>query len=295
MDILTYYLTDALIIEFRPEKSEKLVGLIVGRRRNFQINSEVFEILEVNFLCLIKPLRNLHLAPLLISVLTKTCVERFNISIATYTISTKIQSPSIGSKQMYHRPLRIRRLTDAGFFPAYYPQFERQYATFKKLSNFELRYYNGNGGHDMGLCKFVSDYSKSAYSISDIKSEAEITQIFANKLFHNFVFYERGMLKSYVCLYRLDTYNKTKATAFKNGYLFIACIAAEDVVVILNSVAEYCYKKDIFDVLTLSDIFAGYDYDSDLQYMRGTGSLSYYIFNMAAPVIENHKNGIVAI
>jgi hypothetical protein len=93
----------------------------------------------------------------------------------------------------------------------------------------------------------------------------------------------------------LDTYNKTKATAFKNGYLFIACIAAEDVVVILNSVAEYCYKKDIFDVLTLSDIFAGYDYDSDLQYMRGTGSLSYYLFNMTAPVIENHKNGIVAI
>jgi hypothetical protein len=288
--LFSYYLADAIVIEFRPEKNDKLVGLIVGRRRLLNVASVEMGFLEVNFLCLIKPLRNLHLAPLMIAILTRECVNRYNISVATYTISAKIASKPFGKKQAFHRPLKLNRLVETGFFPDYYPQFEKC-CKFNNKSVSVVRYFNGSTDYPEGLYDMVSKFNKKSYAIFDAKSEDELRAIFLNSAFHNFVFYTGDRVASYVCLYRLDTYNKIKMQAYKNGYVYISCVES-DKRGIMDSVAEYCYKNDIFDVLTMTDDGSNAD---TLKFIEGTGYTNFYLFNMSVPPIENSKNGLVTI
>ena len=101
-------------------------------------------------------------------------------------------------------------------------------------------------------------------------------------LFNFFRFHYHILYNNFIVKFCILKYNAKIFFICKNNNLFI------------KFVSSY-YKNDIFDVLTLSDIFKGYDYDKDLQYMKGTGVLSYYLFNMTASAVENHKNGLVAI
>jgi hypothetical protein len=289
-ELFGYYLADAIVIEFRPEKNDKLVGLIVGRRRLLNVASVEMGFLEVNFLCLIKPLRNLHLAPLMIAILTRECVNRYSISVATYTISAKIASKPFGKKQAFHRPLKLRRLVETGFFPDYYPQFEKC-CKFNNKSSAKMGYFNGSTEIPDGLYSLLTEFNKKTYAIFDAKSEDEMRAIFQNSAFHNFVFYDGDRVVNYVCLYRLDTYNKIKMQAYKNGYFYISCIGS-DKRGVMDSVAEYCYKNDIFDVLTMTDDGSNSD---TLKFIHGTGYTNFYLFNMSVPPIENSTNGLVTI
>jgi len=288
--LFSYYLADAIVIEFRPEKNDKLVGLIVGRRRLLNVASVETGFLEVNFLCLIKPLRNLHLAPLMIAILTRECVNRYNISVATYTISAPIASKPFGKKQAFHRPLKLQRLVDTGFFPDYYSQFEKC-CKFNNKSSCVMRYFNGSTEMPDGLYSVLTEFNKKTYAIFDAKSEDELRAIFVNSAFHNFVFYESDRIVNYICLYRLDTYNKIKMQAYKNGYVYISCVSS-DKRGVNDSVAEYCYKNDIFDVLTMTDDGSN---SATLKFIDGTGFTNFYLFNMSVPPIENSKNGLVTI
>jgi hypothetical protein len=141
-----------------------------GKKKRIQIEQTEFSMIDVNFLCLKKKLRNLNLAPYMIAVLTKESVERLNISLAYYTISARINSPCFGKKQMYHRPISISHLVKSGFLKVSIPNFERIYNTFS--DTLEPLYLNGiipNKELLENLDEFISAYNKKTYSIYDNK------------------------------------------------------------------------------------------------------------------------------
>ena len=63
---------------------------------------------------------------------------------------------------------------------------------------------------------------------------------------------------------------------------------------ILDSIASYCSKHNILDVITFGDIFKVLDY-KQLGCVNGTGILRYYMFNQSLPQIENTRNGLMTI
>jgi len=116
--ILKYYMENALTICFYSTSKinpDKIVGVIIGKKDSIMIGKKLLDTVEVNFLSLHKKIRNLNLAPLLISILTREVIKKYSICTAHYTISHEIKSKSFCLKYQYHRMLNIDKLFNCKF------------------------------------------------------------------------------------------------------------------------------------------------------------------------------------
>lgn len=294
--LLEYFLKDSLLIHFHAKgKTDKIVGVIIGKKRQLHLFNRTENVIDVNFLCLIKNLRNLHLAPYLIGVLTKETVLRLNISLACYTIGANIKSPCFGTKQMYHRPVHLANLRRAGFLPKERsPHIDNQYGPQK--DTYPLSYFNNNThGLDINtLNKIVVEHYKQTYTVFDYKS---LEEIFSNPYFHTFIFGSLSNPSDILTFYRIDILDPQNKGKYKNGYLYLNVVKSSDTAHIkklYDSAAKYCSENNILDVFTLTDIYMNLDY-LKLNFTKGTGTLNYYMFNMDIPKIANHQNGLITI
>ena len=292
-ELIKYFLKNSILILFTPKgQTDKYVGLVVGKRKTVYIENAPYIMIDVNFLCLVKKLRKLNLAPYLIAVLTKFSVEKLNISLAYYTISARINSPCFGKKQMYHRPVNIAHLANSGFFKVSVPNYERIYNNFSNTKTAKYLHNIDLPSKDLveNIETLLLNYNIKTYKVYENLS---VTDILTNKAFHSFAFYENNKLTDFVTLFRLDSQMK-QDTTYKNGYLFITAIQYNTLDTIIDSVAKICKEDNIVDVLTLSDIFPKEIY-SKIKFTPGTGILNYYIFNMDMITVENSNNGLVTI
>ena len=107
--LFDYFINNALIIV--AFKDNMIIGVICGKLQNLIYkNDNPIAIPEIDFLCLHKKLRNIYLAPFLISAITKEVIESFDISCAYYTIANPINAKSFTTKKMYHRCININNL-----------------------------------------------------------------------------------------------------------------------------------------------------------------------------------------
>jgi len=294
--LLEYYLKDGLLIHFHAKgKTDKIVGSIIGKKRQLHLFNKTEQVIDVNFLCLIKNLRNLHLAPYLIGVLTKETVLRLNISLACYTIGADIKSPRFGSKSMYHRPVHLTNLMKEGFMPKPPPSnLERQFGPQK--DTYPVTYLNNtrNGLDIDKLNSIVVNYFLKTYDIFDYKS---LEEIFSNPYFHTFIFGDPSNPSDILTFYRIDILDPKTGGKYKNGYLYLNMVKSDEpshIKKLFDSAAKYCSTNDVLDMFTLTDIFKNMDYNK-IHFVNGTGALNYYMFNMTIPKIDNHKNGLITI
>jgi hypothetical protein len=213
-----------------------------------------------------------------------------------YTIGRgdTIKSPSFSKKTMYHRPLRQEILVETGFFNESVPDFKERYNTFSGLK--EVVYINGKGGGDytFDVYEKLLNYCQKSYSVFDIKSLEEIESIFKNKAFHNFLFFKDGEISDYLCFFQINS-SSTNSKYYRNACLYSCFFTGTgNLVEIFNSISNYCYKYDILDLITVVDIFPQ-SYYKKLNFIEGTGSLYYYMFNMNMVPVENSRNALVTI
>ena len=109
--------------------------------------------------------------------------------------------------------------------------------------------------------------------------------IFKNPYFHNFLFYENNILTDFICIYRLDTQNKTVQRAYKNGFIYLLFFDKYNmdyINTIMDSISAFVYDKnnEIFDIISVSDIFPSKiieDYKR-INFLKSTMPLNYYFF-----------------
>ena len=268
--LLAHYLKNAMLIYFHSRG--KLVGMIVGKRKNVYIHNKIHNITEVNFLCLNPKLRSLHLAPYIIGVHQRENILRFKTAMAYYTISGPIKSPPFGTKKIFYRPIK-------------------QYTDIKPL-----KYISGISDISFAeqLEQKLLKYSTETYSIFDHKTTDEIVSILETPAFHNFAFYKDNALTDFICINSVITANDN-GTSYKNGYIYMVILSNNStkyISSILDSVSSYCLKNDIISLLGASHIFSDM---SQLGFTATDNSTSYYIYNMNMHPIENTKNGIIMI
>jgi hypothetical protein len=324
-DTLDFFLNEnnVLVIEFYPKSNPKQIGLIIGKKENIVINNNSFNSLEVNFLCLNEKLRNLHVSSLMINILTKECVERFDIGTAYYTIGKPIKSPSFCTKKMFHRPINISNLIETEFLDSDNENFYRKtYNSFKSKSlfskfksqvfyNTKITYISKSKNQDRSTSELngivndiyngLDSYQKSNYKIYENISKDIIRNLLENDSFHHFLFYSiTGKLENYFCFMELDTLNTNNQKIFKNGVLYkmFSSDTTDNYalkpysVILMEEISKYVYEKKLFDVITVHDIFKN---QASFNYLNGTGILKYYMFNMTIPKIEHYENGLVTI
>ncbi|NBV77666.1 hypothetical protein EBR66_05900 [bacterium] len=283
-ELLQYFLQDSIIIRFFKKPADTL-GIIVGKKKRLQIYATPIETIEVNFLSLHPKLRSLHLAPYMIQTLTRETILRLSIHTAFYTVGTRIQSPMFGTKVFYHRPICIETLAAAGFFSKDISRFKKQFNTFS--ATIEPRYIHGSDPEYAGqLAEGLKRYSEKTYSIFNIYTREEINAMFSCPVFHTFVFED-----DCVILYCIQN-KSVNGYAYTNAVIYVSMIDTTRTKRILDSIAQYCLRHHIADIITFSDIFAQ---KHALNCVEGTGVLHYYAFNMNMHPIENSRNALVTL
>jgi hypothetical protein len=315
-DLFDYFFTESIVITFYPVGKENsyqnIIGIIIGKKKKLYLKEEdsykEYNCIEVNFLCLIEKLRNLHVSSIMINILTKKCIELFNINIAYYTIGHDIKSPSFSTKYMYHIPINTELLYDLEFIPKEdKDQFNQ--VNLGKDNEYELIYINGgktskNQYEIQDICINIYDsvlnYSKHNYDIFDHISLDNIRHIMKNMSFHNFLFVSNTKttqisVKNYFCFFNLDSLEKNTNKTLTNGYLFIMFLdnsTRNSHSRCLQMIIDYCYKNQIFDMITLTNILTHFD---GIKYIEGAGLLKYYMFNMEINKYDESRNGLVTI
>ncbi|VDK74789.1 unnamed protein product, partial [Dibothriocephalus latus] len=100
-------------VSVRVEKNSKLVGFIAGMPSDMDVHGTVKKMVEINFLCVHKRLRDKRMAPVLIREITRR-VNLQGIFQAVYTSGTILPRP-VATCRYWHRPLNPRKLLEVGF------------------------------------------------------------------------------------------------------------------------------------------------------------------------------------
>lgn len=339
--LLDYFINpDSLCIVFYPLghlKSttetncfDKMIGLIIAKKHTLSIRESQkpdsnlsfknYETIDVDFLCLVKQLRNLHISSYMINVVTKECLIQYDkqVSCAIYTINKQLRVKNFSKKTFYHRPLQIDRLILSNMLNISYndpSRYQESYKIYKKIYNtfnyhknffidFNLEYYN-QIQVDEQLLNFIHDklsnYNKTNYYIFESKSKDDITKILQNPTFHKFIIRMNGTneIVDFICMYNLNTLNKTTNTFIECGHLYSMFLHNNSNTYfynVLEVISEYCYTNKLFDELIITNIL---DIPSDkyktYKLLKGSGELFYYIYNVDIPIIQSYQNGLVTI
>jgi hypothetical protein len=173
-------------------------------------------------------------------------------------------------------------------------------------NNFKINFINGNETTDPSLIKILYEkyieYSNKTYYIYQNISFEEFNETFFNKSFYHFIIYnesDSSQILSYICMFRIDVLNSKNNLKYRNGYLYYMFFEENTNHELLNKqnylefTHEYIYNNNIFDVISFTDIF-DIDYNI-IKCVPGSGTLSYYLFNMKLGTIKNSKNGLITI
>ena len=324
-NLLDYFINpDSLCIVFysKERKYNKMIGLIVAKKHNLVIRDDVLEFktyncIDIDFLCLIKQLRNLHVSSYMINVVTKECMLQYDkqVPCAVYTVNKRLKVDNFCKKTYYHRPLQIENLlltdmldvndNDNLNFEQTTKLLKKLYNTFSYnkdfFKNYNLEYYTTSNNLDHNLIHDnLLNYNKVNHDIYEYKSRSDIEKMLSNPVFHKFIIKNKtGDIVDFVCLYNLDTYNIKTKTSSRNGHFYSMFLHDNSSIYmscVLEIISEYCYKNNFFDLLTIMNVLNVKPEEYKFyKLLRGSASLYYYVYNIEIPFIQSHKNGLVTI
>lgn len=322
-DLLDYYITsNTMCILFYPKgkiSKQTIIGFVCGRPQTICIKDsntpnsfKQYNSIDVNFLCLVQKLRNLHVSSYIINIITRECLINYNqtINCAAYTVSKSLRVKHFSKKKYYHRPINVDNLIQSNLIIqekelsilkkiwesfSYKPNFLKNYTfTLFQSENFDIDSIVDQ------LYYLINYNNKLNYDIYDQKTKSDIKNILTNKSFYNFLIIDKttNQIQDFISLYNLVTKNLITNSHSRNGYLYILTTKENDDYksCIIEYISEYCYNHDLFDMITIMDIMEqGVDKYKRLKLLNGTGELYYYLYNINLYDIEPFKNGLITI
>lgn len=327
--LFNYYITpNTLCILFYPHNkkpqnitTQNMVGFICGHPQTVYIKEnnmfKHYKTIDVNYLCLIEPLRNLHVSSYIINILTKQCILKFNnINCAIYTIGNQpIKSQSFSNKTFYHRPINVDNLINSKllnldkdisvlkhFFQTF--DFDNNFLKDHQFVYLTNDYLNRNQETLINIVDEIHDkllnINKLNYDIFDYKSKTDIKNILLNNSFYNFLIINKktNEIKDYICLYNLVTKNITNNILSRNGYFYIFMTSENDEYKfnIIEYISKFSFENDLFDIITIMDIMEhGYLKEKHFKILNTSTKLYYYMYNLRLQEIKPFKNGLITI
>jgi len=266
----------------------------MGKFENLIYNNSIQCCPEINFLCVHEKLRNLNLAPYLISIITKEIVQNYQIASAIFTIGVPIKTKYYSEKKFYHRCINIENLVSGNFIEIpnnQIPFYKKYFNTFSNKSS-DIIYINGTGINDSLLNEIYQkliSYRFSKYQIHVEITKDELLKLFNNKSFHHFISKDKSQ---YFCMYELG--HVSLLANYKDGVLFLHYTPTPTPNNNFESMIKYCWSNKIFDLITIHDEFDDSVYQIN-KFTKGSGNLKFYMMNQTISPIDKNKNGLVTI
>lgn len=263
-------------------KEKTLVGFVFARKHKLSINAENVDVVNINYLCLVKDLRGKYFAPIIIKEITRRANLK-GINQAVFTGNANLPN-SFTSAGYYHRPLNIDKLVDLDFCDS----------NLKKRDLFPFLYENilmrenTTIATEKDLCEAYKLYIKKAknHRVYEVQSLDEFiyNQISRDDVVYSLVHKINGIVVSYASFFIIDTFVVNKNNYIKTAYLYYH--AGEDRVEMMNDIVV-CARGIDCDMFNLVDIADNDMVIPRLFFARGDTDLHYYLYNWHVKRISN--------
>jgi glycylpeptide N-tetradecanoyltransferase len=279
------------------KNSNPFVGFISAIPSTIVLSSVTYNIVEINFLCVHKNLREKRLAPVLIKEITRR-VNIDNIFHAIYT-SGIITSLPFASCVYYHRALNVKKLFETDFLPLGHKM---------TLAN-TIKYYRlPKIVNNIGLRPLLKKDCFSAYELlNNYLKKFELHVHFSLEEFEHwflqddnimvcYVLENNGMITDMFSFYVLETtvLDNVKYNCINAVYSWYNIATTITLNSLINDALIVAYNKG-FDVYNCVDILDNNTFFDKQKFKAGNGNLNYYMFNMFLKGMKSNDIGLVLV
>ncbi|KAN0037164.1 hypothetical protein ACTFIV_002500 [Dictyostelium citrinum] len=286
-------------IGVRVVESKKLVGFISGIPATIRVEGKPITMVEINFLCVHKKLREKRLAPVLIKEVTRR-VNLRNIWQAAYTAGVVLPKP-VAICKYWHRSIKQQKLVEVGF-SALPPKMSM--ASMVKLYriNDEMKHpLRPLTKEDVPSFRVLLDDYLSKYKIApEFATDEDVWHWFETR---------KDVITCYV---KVDETSKKVTDAFsfynlpstiignakhntlKAAFSFYNVATTMSLTELVGDALVTAKKMD-YDVYNCLDVFENSTFFKDLKFAIGDGDLQYYLYNYSTPTKKPSEIGLVLL
>jgi glycylpeptide N-tetradecanoyltransferase len=291
-------------------KNGKLVGFISGVKVKVSIYGEVKDTCEINFFCLHSDCRGLragttNLARIIITEITRR-VYHTGVRLALYTGAQEMPH-AMSRTAYYHRKLNVRKLVETGFSilsdDETIEDMEKEYALEEDLQLSEGYTMRKFEERDAERChELIEKFYNTKMELFRVLTVDEVKHLLTlkDRVVYSWVVQNaEGLVTDVVSFYSLpssivDPETDSVTGCLENAYLWYTVATSIPRKWLISNVLIQA-KREGFDAFTALGIA---DLQDDLlacKFVRGTGTLRYYLFNWRGRVLHDSKVGFIAL
>ena len=254
----------------------RIVGSIIGTPMRIRVRQNVISVLSINFLCVHQKLRGKRLAPVLIKEISIRA-RHDGIMYAIYTGPRDLHT-SICDVRYYHRPLDMPRLIQCGMCDQSECDHPLPPTTYSKWQEAE---------NEVDIRYITSLLSETKGDLQRIWTHSEVQRELVNggDGMHTFVS-ESGFISFYGMKSKIGVDIAT---------LYAYHVVEPGNLQQLLTDALILAKQLGYHVMNAFDIGDHLELLNTLKFTRGTGLLSYYLYNFNCRSIDNLDVNLVMI
>ncbi|KAM7537791.1 hypothetical protein Aperf_G00000059545 [Anoplocephala perfoliata] len=284
-------------VSVRVSKNKKLVGFIAGMPCDARIFDKTRKMVEINFLCVHKKLRDKRMAPVLIREITRR-VNLHGIFQAVYTSGVVLPRP-VGTCRYWHRPLNPRKLVDVGFSHLTRTMtLQRAIKLYRLPDATSLPGFRILEARDLKACRrLLSEYLEKHSKLHPIFSEEEFSHWFLPRddVVHSYVVEaEGGKITDMVSFYSLPSsvMQHPRYNLLRAAYSFYNVATVTPWATLMKEALIVANQLG-YDVFNALDLFENASFFEDLKFGIGDGNLHYYLYNWRCPSLKPNEIGFV--
>jgi glycylpeptide N-tetradecanoyltransferase len=281
-----------LFICIRVTATKKIAATIFGIPSNLNINQKNVKLIEINLLCVNKKLRSKRLAVVMIKEVSRRVIFR-GVWHAVYTAVAELPN-TLSNVTYYHRFINIRKLMDIDFI-------NRKNNT---LSIMERLHKIKEPEVKMRLLQ-KEDIPQCVEKLNKKLNNFKLTHVFDNESFEHYFMPRENVIYTYVVekdgkvitdlisYYIVDNkvVNNPKHTSYRACYLYYYFNESTSLETLMNSCLYYAQKSDV-DVFNILNMFELDTIVKDCKFVRGSGSLNYYLYNYKCNTMKSNEIGL---
>lgn len=284
-------------IGIRVSSNKKLVAFISAIPANINISNKVTKMVEINYLCINKKLRNKRLAPVLIKEISRRAARKEYFQ-AIYTSGKHFQK-ELSKMCYFHRSINVQKLVDIEFQsikPKMTMKLMKRLYSLPNKPTINMRLMEEKDLSE--VCVLFKSYI-SQFQVYPILNEEEFKHWFLprNNVLYSYVVINENKITdiiSFYCLPSKVVKHSSKHNEMKSAFSFYNISTKTSYKNLIEN-ALIIANINNFDIYTCLDIMNNETIFKDLKFGKASGNLFLYLYNWQSPILKPKEVGIVLI
>eukprot|EP00299_Pterocystis_sp_00344_P012008 c5700_g1_i1.p1 GENE.c5700_g1_i1~~c5700_g1_i1.p1 ORF type:complete len:387 (-),score=94.34 c5700_g1_i1:46-1206(-) len=284
------------LIGVRLATNSKLFGFISAIPATLDIYHSPRPLVEINFLCVHKKLREKRLAPVLIREVTRRCNIN-GIFQAVYTGGSVVPTPVVGCRY-YHRNLNTKKLVEIRFTSLNQRQtLARAIKLYRLPETPRVPLEPLTEADTEEAMALVMNYLQK-FQLHPVFTREEFAHWFLPRqdVISSYVVKTNGKITDLVSFYTLPStvLHHPQHNSIKVAYSYYN-VATTVTLPELMGDALVLANNSQHDVFNALDLMENRTFFEPLKFAQGDGELHYYLYNWKIPSLQNGENGIILL